>query len=73
MTRRTTMCGWARAGGLCAGLLLWNVGAVQAPPPESPPKGPTYMPVLDVDFAAVRQADVSAKPGVMQRQQSLLT
>src|SRR5882724_13531051 len=39
MTRRTTMFGWAGVGGLCVGLLLWNLGAAQAPPPEPPPKG----------------------------------
>ena len=72
MTRRTTTFGWTGVGGLCVGLLLWNLGAAQAPPPEPPPKGPTYMPVVEVDFAAVRERDVAAKPEVMQRQRTLL-
>src|SRR5437870_11430531 len=37
MTRRTTTFGWTGVGGLCVGLLLWNLGAAQAPPPEPPP------------------------------------
>ena len=72
MTRSTTIFGWTGVGGLCVGLLLWNLGAAQAPPPEPPPKGPTYMPVVEVDFAAVRERDVAAKPEVMQRQRTLL-
>ena len=72
MTRRTTTFGWTGVGGLCVGLLLWHLGVAQAPPPEPPPKGPTYMPVVEVDFAAVRERDVAAKPEVMQRQQTLL-
>jgi cytochrome c peroxidase len=72
MTRRTTMFGWAGVGGLCVGLLLWNLGAAQAPPPEPPPKGPIYLPVVEVDFATVRARDVAAKPEVMQRQRTLL-
>jgi cytochrome c peroxidase len=72
MTRRTTTFGWTGVGGLCVGLLLWNLGVAQAPPPEPPPKGPTYMPVVEVDFAAVRERDVAAKPEVMQRQRTLL-
>jgi cytochrome c peroxidase len=72
MPRRTTTCGWAGVGGLCVGLLLWHLGAAQAPPPEPPPRGPTYMPVVEVDFAAVRARDVAAKPEVMQRQRTLL-
>src|SRR5712671_1662232 len=72
MSRHTTTFGWAGVGGLCVGLLLWNLGATQAPPPEPPPKGPTYMPVVEVDFAAVRARDVAAKPEVMQRQRTLL-
>ena len=72
MTRRTTTFGWTGVGGLCVGLLLWHLGVAQAPPPEPPPKGPTYMPVVEVDFAAVRARDVAAKPEVMQRQQTLL-
>ena len=72
MTRRTTTFGWTGVGGLCVGLLLWHLGVAQPPPPEPPPKGPTYMPVVEVDFAAVRKRDVAAKPEVMQRQQTLL-
>src|SRR5437016_10201408 len=72
MTRRTTTFGWTGVGGLCVGLLLWNLGAAQAPPPAPPPKGPTYMPVVEVDFATVRERDVAAKPEVMQRQRTLL-
>jgi cytochrome c peroxidase len=72
MTRRTTTFGWTGVGGLCVGLLLWHLGVAQAPPPEPPPKGPTYMPVVEVDFAAVRERDVAAKPEVMQRQRTLL-
>ena len=73
MLRRTTTFGWAGLFGLCVGLLLSNLGAAQAPPPEPPPKGPTYMPVVEVDFAAVRARDVAAKPEVMQRQRTLLS
>src|SRR5919198_4021159 len=72
MTRRTTTFGWVGMCGLCVGLLLWNLGAAQAPPPEPPPKGPIYMPVVEVDFAAVRERDIAAKPEVMQRQRTLL-
>ena len=50
MLRHTTTCGWVGVGGLCVGLLLWNLGAAQAPSPEPPPKGPTYLPVVEVDF-----------------------
>jgi cytochrome c peroxidase len=71
MRRRTTTFGWAGVGGLCVGLLLWNLGAAQAPPPE-PPTGPTYMPVVEGDFATVRQRDVAAKPEVRQLQRTLL-
>ena len=39
MLRRTTTFGWAGLFGLCVGLLLSNLGAAQAPPPEPPPKG----------------------------------
>jgi cytochrome c peroxidase len=72
MTRRTTTFAWAGVGGLCGALVLWNLGAAQVPPPEAPPKGPTYMRVLEEDFATVRARDVAAKPEVMQRQRSLL-
>jgi hypothetical protein len=58
--------------GLCGALVLWNLGSAQAPPPKAPPKGPTYMRVLEEDFATVRARDVAAKPEVMQRQRSLL-
>jgi cytochrome c peroxidase len=73
MLRHMTTCGWVGVGGLCVGLLLWNLGAAQAPSPEPPPKGPTYLPVVEVDFATVRAGDVAAKPEVMQRQRTLLT
>ena len=72
MTRRMTMLVWATASGLSLGLLAWNHGLAQAPPPEAPPKGTTYMRVLEDDFATVRQRDVAAKPEVMQRQRTLL-
>jgi cytochrome c peroxidase len=72
MLRHMTTCGWVGVGGLCVGLLLWNLGAAQAPSPEPPPKGPTYLPVVEVDFATVRAGDVAAKPEVMQRQRTLL-
>jgi len=72
MLRHTTTCGWVGVGGLCVGLLLWNLGAAQAPLPEPPPTGPTYLPVVEVDFATVRAGDVAAKPEVMQRQRTLL-
>jgi cytochrome c peroxidase len=72
MLRHTTTCGWVGVGGLCVGLLLWNLGAAQAPLPEPPPTGPTYLPVVEVDFATVRASDIAAKPDVMQRQRALL-
>ena len=72
MLRHMTTFGWVGVGGLCVGLLLWNLGAAQAPSPEPPPKGPTYLPVVEVDFATVRAGDVAAKPEVMQRQRTLL-
>src|SRR5690349_9335084 len=72
MTRCTITFGWAAVGGLCAALLMWNVGAAQAPPSEPPPRGPTYFRVIEQDFAVVRQRDVADKPEVMRRQQSLL-
>jgi hypothetical protein len=61
MTRRTTTFAWAGVGGLCGALALWNLGAAQAPTPEAPPKGPTYMRVLEEDFATVRARDVTGK------------
>jgi cytochrome c peroxidase len=72
MARRSTTFGWAGVGGLCVGLLVSNLGLAQAPTAEPPPKGPTYMPVVEGDFATVRQRDVAAKPEVMQRQKTLL-
>jgi len=72
MRRRTTTFGWAAVGGVGLGLLLWNLGAAQAPAPEPPPKGPIYMQVVEGDFAAVRARDVADKPGVTQRQRTLL-
>ena len=72
MLRHTTTCGWVGVGGLCVGLLLWNLGAAQAPLPEPPPTGPTYLPVVEVNFATVRASDIAAKPDVMQRQRTLL-
>jgi cytochrome c peroxidase len=73
MLSRWTTFGWAVVAGLCVGLVLLTLGATQAPPPESPPKGPTYQfPVVEVDFAALRSSDEAAKPQVMQRQRSLL-
>jgi cytochrome c peroxidase len=72
MLRHTTTCGWVGVGGLCVGLLLWNLGAAQAPLPEPPPTGPTYLPAVEVDFATVRASDIAAKPDVMQRQRALL-
>jgi cytochrome c peroxidase len=73
MTRRTITFARAGVGGLCLGLLLWSLGAAPAPPPEPAPKGPTYMPVIEQDFATVRAGDQEAKPEVMQRQRTLLT
>ena len=73
MLRHTTTCGWVSVGGLFVGLLLWNLGAAQAPLPEPPPTGPTYLPVVEVNFATVRASDIAAKPDVMQRQRTLLT
>jgi hypothetical protein len=72
MTRRTTTFGWAGVGRLCVGLLLWNLGAAQAPPPEPPPKGPIYMQVIEQDFATVRARDQEARPDVMKRQRTVL-
>jgi hypothetical protein len=55
MSQRTKTFAWAGVAGLCMGLLLWKLGATQRPQaPEPPPTGPTYMPVVEVDFAAVR-------------------
>ena len=41
-------------------------------PTGAPPTGPTYLPVVEVDFATVRASDIAAKPDVMQRQRTLL-
>jgi cytochrome c peroxidase len=73
MLSRWTTFGWAGVAGLCMALLLWKLGATQEPQvAEPPPRGPTYMPVIEVDFAALQARDVAAKPEVMQRQRSLL-
>jgi cytochrome c peroxidase len=58
-------------GGLCGGLLLYGLGAAQAPQTQ-PPAGKTYFPVVEQDFAKVRADDQAAKPTVMQRQEALL-
>jgi cytochrome c peroxidase len=72
MVRRTTTFRWIGLGGLCVGLLLWSLGAAQGPQAPEPPKGPTYMPVVEQDFATVQARDQAAKPDVMQRQRALL-
>jgi cytochrome c peroxidase len=72
MRQRTRAFGWAAIAALGVGLFVWNLGAAQAPPSEAPPKGPTYMQVVEGDFAAVRSRDVADKPQVMQRQRTLL-
>jgi len=72
MRRRTRTLGWAGIAGLGVGLFVWNLVAAQAPSPEPPPKGPTYMQVVEGDFAAVRSRDIADKPQVMQRQRTLL-
>src|SRR3989454_3831215 len=71
MQRRVAILGWAGLGGLCGALLLYGLGAAQAPPTQ-PPSGKTYFPVVEQDFAKVRADDQAAKPAVMQRQRSLL-
>src|SRR5437667_2393526 len=71
MRRRVAILGWAGLGGLCAGLLLYGMGAAQAPQTQ-PPSGKTYFPVVEQDFAKVRADDQAAKPAVMQRQEALL-
>src|SRR3989441_5169099 len=70
MQRRVAL-GWAGLGGLCGGLLLYGLGAAQAPQTQ-PPSGKTYFPVVEQDFAKVRASDQAAKPTVMQRQRTLL-
>ena len=72
MPRRVTTLGWAGLGGLCGGLLLYSLGAAQAPQTQ-PPQGKTYFPVVEQDFAKVRADDQAAKPTVMQRQRTLLS
>jgi cytochrome c peroxidase len=72
MARRRTVWGWARLGGLCVGLPLLRLGASQGGQAPEPPKGPTYMPVVEQDFATVRARDQAAKADVMQRQRTLL-
>ena len=71
MQRRVAILGWAGLGGLCGGLLLYGLGAAQAPQTQ-PPSGKTYFPVVEQDFAKVRADDQAAKPAVMQRQRTLL-
>src|SRR6266436_5231906 len=71
MQRRVAILGWAGLGGLCGALLLYGLGAAQAPPTQ-PPSGKTYFPVVEQDFAKVRASDQAAKPTVMQRQRALL-
>src|SRR5437870_520012 len=71
MPRRVTTLGWAGLGGLCVGLLVYGLGAAQAPQ-TPPPSGKTYFPVLEQDYAKVRADDLAAKPTVMERQRSLL-
>src|SRR5260370_15377205 len=71
MQRRVAILGWVGLGGLCGGLLLYGLGAAQAPQTQ-PPSGKTYFPVVEEDFAKVRADDQAAKPTVMQRQQALL-
>src|SRR5437879_10138710 len=72
MQRRVAILGWAGLGGLCGALLLYGLGAAQAPPTQ-PPSGKTYFTVVEQDFAKVRADDQAAKPTVMQRQEALLT
>jgi cytochrome c peroxidase len=64
------MLGSAGLGGLCLGLLVYGLGAAQAPQPPS--QGKTYFPVVEQDFAKVRASDQAAKAGVTQRQRTLL-
>jgi len=71
MRRRVAILGWAGLGGLCGGLLLYGLGAAQAPQTQ-PPSGKTYFPVVEQDFAKVRADDQAAKPTVMRRQRTLL-
>ncbi len=71
MPRRVTILGLAGLGGLCVGLLVYGLGAAQAPE-QPPPQGKTYLPVVEQDFAKVRADDQAAKPTVMQRQRTLL-
>jgi cytochrome c peroxidase len=73
MLSRWMKFGWAGIGVLCMALLLWKLGATQgAQVGEPPPKGPTYMRVLEQDFDAVRKSDIAEKPKVMERQRTLL-
>src|SRR5437870_9157367 len=71
MQRRVAILACAGLGGLCVGLLLYGLGAAQAPQIQ-PPQGKTYFPVVEQDFAKVRADDQAAKPTVMQRQEALL-
>jgi len=72
MQRRAARLRRAGLGGLCIGLLVYGLGAAQAPQTPQPPQGKTYFPVVEQDFAKVRADDQAAKPTVMQRQQALL-
>jgi cytochrome c peroxidase len=70
MSRPAATLGSAQLGGLFVGLLVYGLGASQAP--EQPPQGKTYVAVVEQDFAQVRASDQAAKPTVMQRQRTLL-
>jgi cytochrome c peroxidase len=71
MQRRAARLGWVGLGGLCVGLLVYGLGAAEAPP-QPPSPGKTYFPVVEQDFAKVRASDQAAKPTVMQGQEALL-
>jgi cytochrome c peroxidase len=71
MSRRATILGSAGLSGLCVGLLVYGLGAAQAPQ-QQPPQGKIYFPVVEKDFAKVREADQAAKPTVMELQRTLL-
>jgi hypothetical protein len=62
MTRRTTTFGWTGVGGLCVGLLLWNLGVAQAPPPEPPPKGHLRQDKLGFLLITQRYAAIGSSP-----------
>src|ERR1700738_2888385 len=71
MQRRVAILGWAGVGGLCGRLLLYGLGAAQAPQTQ-PPSGKTYFPVVEQDFAPVRASARGTNPAVIQRQRTLL-